>query len=192
MRKEYQELNFTQAPRITHANDADEALELMERWDFQLVITMARVGRMGVEDFGKAVKEKNPKLPVVLLAHNTRGLANMRSSEHINRVFVWSGDSRLLLAIVKIIEDERNVEHDIKTGNVQVILMVEDSRTFYSTYLPRLYTELVTQTRRVMDEGLTIQDRILRSRSTLRRLTNESKSKNIARCKYGRCNCGCR
>ena len=165
MRKEYQELNFTQAPRITHANDADEALELMERWEFQLVITMARVGRMGVEDFGKAVKEKNPKIPVVLLAHNTRGLATMRSSEHINRVFVWSGDSRLLLAIVKIIEDERNVEHDIKTGNVQVILMVEDSRTFYSTYLPRLYTELVTQTRRVMDEGLTIQDRILRTRA---------------------------
>ena len=165
MRKEYQELNFTQAPRITHANDADEALELMKRWNFQLVITMARVGRMGVEDFGKAVKEKNPTLPVVLLAHNTRELATMGSSKFIERVFVWSGDSRLLLAIVKLVEDERNVEHDIKIGNVQVLLMVEDSRTFYSTYLPRLYTELVTQTRRVMDEGLNLQDRILRTRA---------------------------
>ena len=165
MRKEYQELNFTQPPRITHANDADEALELMKKWDFQLVITMARVGRMGVEEFGKTIKKNYPNTPVVLLAHNTRELATMRTSAHINRVFVWSGDSKLLLVIVKIIEDERNVEHDIKSGNVQVILMVEDSRTFYSSYLPRLYTELVTQTRRLMDEGLTTQDRILRTRA---------------------------
>ena len=71
----------------------------------------------------------------------------------------------LVLCKPKIIEDERNVEHDIKSGNVQVILMVEDSRTFYSSYLPRLYTELVTQTRRLMDEGLTTQDRILRTRA---------------------------
>ena len=88
MRKEYQEVNFSQAPRITHSNDADEALELMERWSFQLVITMARVGRMRVEDFGKAVKKKNPELPVVLLAHNTRELATMGSSKFIERKLV--------------------------------------------------------------------------------------------------------
>jgi DNA-binding response OmpR family regulator len=165
MAEEYERLNFSQAPRIVHATDAKQALILLRERRFDLVITMARVGSMKVHEFGMKVKRISADLPVVLLAYNTRELSTIHSGKGVDYIFVWSGDSTILLAITKMVEDKRNVDHDIEHGDVQVLLMVEDSPRFYSKYLPRFYKTLFKQTSRLMYEGFNIHDRMLRLRA---------------------------
>ena len=165
MQEEYSDLNLSQAPRIIHSPDARDALRLLSTREFDLVITMARVGEMDVKAFGTEAKRVIEGLPVVMLSHNTRELATLSAGDGIDRIFVWTGDSRILLSICKLIEDERNVENDVRDGDVQVILLVEDSRRFYSAYLPLLYTQLVNQTTRLMGEGGNLHEKLLRLRA---------------------------
>ena len=124
MRQEYSELNLSQSPRIIHSPEARDALRLLQARDFDVVITMARVGEMDVNAFGIEAKKISAGLPVMMLSHNTRELAGLSAGEGIDRIFVWTGDSRILLSICKLIEDERNVENDVRDGDVQVILLV--------------------------------------------------------------------
>lgn len=165
MAEQYDRFNLTQPPRIIHVSDADAALALVETRQFDLVITMMRIGDMKVHVFGRKVKKIWKGTPVVLLAYNTRELATLRTGRGIDHIFVWSGDSSILFAISKMVEDKKNLDHDIKVGDVQVMLLVEDSRRFYSTYLPRFYSLLLDQTSRLMYDGFNIHDKILRLRS---------------------------
>jgi hypothetical protein len=165
LQEEYSVLNLSQAPRIIHSPDADDALSLIAIRNFELVITMTKVGSMDAYTFARLVKGHHVDLPVVMLSHNTRELATLRTGDGIDRIFVWGGDSRILLAICKLIEDERNVENDVRDGDVQVILLVEDSRRFYSAYLPLLYTQLVRQTTKLMGEGGNFHEKLLRLRA---------------------------
>ena len=162
---EYQQLHLTHTPRFTHATTAEEALELIRERGFDLVVTMVRVGEMDVHVFGRLVKEVRPGLPVALLAYNTRELALFREGEGIDRVFVWSGDARILLAIFKLFEDLKNVKADTRNGDVQVLILVEDSPRFYSIYLPLLFHELMKQTRTLMAEGINLHHKLLRMRA---------------------------
>ena len=165
MRQEYSDLNLSQAPRMIHSPQANDALDLLRNRSFDLVITMARVGAMDAYAFGREAKRINPELPVVMLSHNTRELATLHPGDGIDRIFVWTGDSRILLSICKLIEDEKNVANDVENADVQVILLVEDSRRFYSAYLPLLYTQLVNQTMLLMGEGGNLHERLLRLRA---------------------------
>ena len=165
MRQEYKDLNLSQAPRMIHSPQAKDALSLLRSRNFDLVITMARVGAMDAYAFGREAKRIKPDLPVVMLSHNTRELATLHAGDGIDRIFVWTGDSRILLSICKLIEDEHNVANDVENADVQVILLVEDSRRFYSAYLPLLYTQLVNQTMRLMGEGGNLHERLLRLRA---------------------------
>ncbi len=83
----------------------------------------------------------------------------------IDQTFLWTGDVKILLSIIKLVEDCVNVEHDTKLVGVRVIIMVEDSSKFYSSYLPLLYNEIMGQTRALMVEGLNISHKILRNKA---------------------------
>lgn len=163
--KEYNELNLTQAPRFIHSPNAEDALTLLRTWNFDLIITMARIGSMKVHDFAQRAADLQPGIKVVLLAYNTRELATLRGGAGIERTFVWHGDSRIILAICKLMEDMKNAHNDVKNGDVQVILLVEDSRRFYSSYLPILYRMLVEQTSHLMFKGANQEEKVLRLRA---------------------------
>ena len=57
------------------------------------------------------------------------------------------------------------MDADTNLGDVPVILLVEDSRRFYSLYLPLLYQELMEQTGSLAGEGLSLHHRVLRRRA---------------------------
>jgi hypothetical protein len=165
---EYLELNLRYAPHIVRVSTADEALSKLREQAFDLVISMLRVGDMQISEFGKAVKEIAPSLPVLLLAFNTRELSvltEMGAIEGIDRTFVWLGDVRLFLAMIKYVEDQWNAARDIRLADVHCVLLIEDNIRFYSSYLPMLYTELVTQTLALMADGLNRMDKLLRQRA---------------------------
>ena len=73
--------------------------------------------------------------------------------------------STLFLAIIKYVEDSVNARYDKVNGNVQVLIMVEDSIRFYSMFLPIIYTEIVQQTRRSLSEDLNQIQRLIRRRA---------------------------
>jgi len=132
---DFLELNLRYAPRIEQVATAREALAKLRSDSFDLVISMLRIGEMDVQDFGRAVHELDPDLPVVLLAFNTRELdlfEAQRDLSEIDRVFVWLGDVRIFLAIIKYIEDRLNAWHDARTAGIRVIILIEDSVRFYS------------------------------------------------------------
>ncbi len=83
----------------------------------------------------------------------------------IDRTFVWSGDTDILVALVKSAEDSMNVAHDTESTGIRVILFVEDSPVYISTVLPVLYRELVSQTQAVLEEGLNEEHRLLTMRA---------------------------
>ena len=155
--REYADLSLPAAPRFTHAASGEAAMELLEVRRFDLVLTMTSLADMDVNAFGRRVKELRPGRPVVLLALDRKELHDLRANiDHraIDAAFLWSGDSKILLAIIKYVEDCQNLTIDIKYGNLKVILVVEDSPAYYSSFLGLLYHELTTQALSLYSEGL--------------------------------------
>jgi hypothetical protein len=107
-------------------------------------------------------------MPVSLLAHNPRGiypLPENKNTEGIDKTFIWSGNSDLLLAMVKNAEDHLNVDHDTQEAMVRVLILVEDSPVYYSSFLPLIYKEIVRQTQAVLMTGLNEEHRLITMRA---------------------------
>ncbi len=165
---EYFELNLTYTPIIHRVSTAQQAINRIKAIPPDLVISMPRVGDMDVFEFGREVKQIQPDLTVILLAYDTRELAYLKSRHletDIDRIFVWQGDARLFLTIIKLVEDYRNAEFDAISAGVKVILLIEDSIRFYSAYLPTLYTEIVEQTQVLMTDGANRMQKMKRMRA---------------------------
>ncbi len=165
---EYFELNLTVTPHVIRASTPEEAYEILKEQNVDLIIIFKRVADIDVSLFGKTVKDEFPELPIIMLAYHERELHKMMTDDYlsvIDQTFVWTGDVKILLSIIKLVEDWRNVEHDTKLVGVRVIIIVEDSSKFYSSYLPLLYKEIMSQTRALMVEGLNISHKILRNRA---------------------------
>ncbi|MEW6511825.1 MAG: PEP/pyruvate-binding domain-containing protein [Bacteroidota bacterium] len=169
IRQEFQVLNLSHPPEITHVTSAREAIELLNGGEhFDLIITTLHIEDMHVIRFARSVREAGFELPVVLLAYDNRerrDLVTHYDTSIFERVFIWQGDYRLLIAIIKLIEDRCNVENDTRTVGVQSIILIEDNVNFYSSYLPIIYTEILDQSQRLISEGLNVSHRFLRMRA---------------------------
>ncbi|MBW6459505.1 MAG: phosphoenolpyruvate synthase, partial [Bacteroidales bacterium] len=113
------------------------------------------------------IKKDNPAIPIVVLTPFSREVTlklSDTSKTVIDYIFSWLGNADLLLAIIKLIEDKMNVDHDIREVGVQAILLVEDSIRFYSSYLPNIYKIIFKQSKDFMTEGLNEHQMMLRMR----------------------------
>ena len=166
--EEYRGLNLSRPPQLSWVSTAGEALELLERKQFDFVITMPRLDDMPAHELGQRIKDRHPRLPVFLLTHNA-SLLNLDprclDRTYIDRVFIWSGNADLLLALIKSAEDDMNVAFDTTRARVRVVILVEDSPVYYSSLLPLLYKVIVTQTQAVMEESLNEEHRFFRMRA---------------------------
>ncbi len=154
---EYRDVSLSGPPRVTHVSSAEAAFQKLQSQRFDLILAMTSLADMGVNAFGRRVKALRPGRAVVLLALDRKELDRPRDAidpTAIDQVFLWTGDSQILLAIIKYIEDRENVEHDIQHGNVRVIIMVEDSLRYYSSFLGMLYKELMSQSQSLYSEGV--------------------------------------
>lgn len=174
---EYSDLGLTHAPNVTRVSTGEEALEAIRTFDFDLVITMLRLGDMDTLKFSQSVHEIDPDLPVVLLIANEWELARateQRRDLNVDGVYVWHGDTKIFLAIIKVLEDRWNAPRDTRIGGVGTIILVEDSVRFRSSILPIMYTELVKQTRAVMADGINRMQKLLRMRARPKILVAET------------------
>ncbi|HSL89075.1 MAG TPA: PEP/pyruvate-binding domain-containing protein [Ignavibacteriaceae bacterium] len=169
IREEYQNLNLSQAPEITHVTTGTEALEkLSDEHSFDLIITTLHIEDMHVVKFAQMVKQSGINLPIVLLAYDNRERKDLTTNYDttiFERIFIWNGDYHLLIGIIKNIEDKMNVEQDTKNAGVHSIILVEDNVKFYSSYLPLIYTEIFNQSQRLLKEGISLTHKFLRMRA---------------------------
>ncbi len=140
---EYMELNLSSPPEIETAPTGEEALRQIKTNNYDLIITTLHTGKITPFDILKEVRETQENLPVVLLLTSMADMSLVEDRQHpdfsFDEIFVWKGDENLFLAVIKTIEDKKNVAYDTRVGLVRVILLVEDSTHFYSMFLPLLY-----------------------------------------------------
>jgi phosphoenolpyruvate synthase/pyruvate phosphate dikinase len=165
---EYRHLLLSSPPRVTHVTSGEEVLSKLKLRKYDLVITMSKNIGMDPYEFGRSIKKECPDLPVIILATDAADLHLCQENIDeigIDKAFFWYGDTSLFLAIIKSIEDKINAEFDTKRGNVQLILIIEDSIRDYSMLLPVIYSEIVEQAQRSISEDLNEMQRLLRRRA---------------------------
>jgi CheY-like chemotaxis protein len=169
IRDKYQELNLSHAPELTRVSNGEEAIALIqEERRFDLLVTTLHIEDMSVLTFAKRVRAAGITIPIVLLAFDNRELADLLTqgtTDIFDQVFIWNGNFRLLLAIVKHLEDKMNVDHDTNLVGVQSIIVVEDNVRFYSYFLPVIYLEVMRQSQRLISEGINLSHKQLRQRA---------------------------
>jgi len=167
---ESEELNLRNVPGITRVSSGAEALAILEAQPrFNLVVTSLHVGDMGALALARGVRKVCGKgTAVTLLAYDARELADFvarHDARELDGVFLWQGDVRILLAIVKFVEDRWNVAYDIEEAGVQAILLVEDSVRYYSSFLPVIYSEIWRHSHGLIPDGINLSQKLLRLRA---------------------------
>jgi CheY-like chemotaxis protein len=164
---EYQTLNLSHSPELTRVSSGNEAIVLAkEERRFDLILTTLHVEDMTAVRLAEEARKAGVQIPIVLLAYDGNELQHLRSGNYaaaFDRVFVWQGDFRLIVSIIKHLEDRMNVDHDTRLVGVQSILFIEDNIHYYSTLLPILYTELMNQSQRVISEGINLSHKFLKT-----------------------------
>jgi len=164
---EYAELRLSSAPMIRRVDSGSSALEALKNHNSDLVIVFRSLSDIDPVKFKRQVKKLHPDIPVVLLAFHHRELKSMRDQvgKAFDEVFFWTGESRIFLTIIKLVEDKKNVEADTQLIGVRVIILVENSVRFYSSFLPLIYTEIMQQTSALLSESINSASRLLRMRA---------------------------
>ena len=164
---EYTSLNLRYPPRFTLVSTEEEANALLADRQFELIISMPSGDSINPFEWAKSVKKQFPDIPIVVLTPFSKSVSQRIANEDlsaIDYVFSWLGNSDILLAIIKLIEDSMNVEADVNSVGVQVILFVEDSIRWYSSIVPHLYKYVFMQSRSFMTEALNEHEQMLRMR----------------------------
>ena len=166
---DYMQLNLTTVPQITSVPTAGEALRVLGHESFDLVVVTMRMGGPTPPELSREIHADYPELPVNLLLTSRTDVTFVERNPDwmgdINNVFLWTGDSKLFVAMVKSVEDQWNSPLDTETGLVRVILLVEDSIVFRSLYLPLLYEEIMVQTQRLISQELNDSQKFFRMRT---------------------------
>ena len=153
---EYQQLHLSSIPKVTGVTSYEEATELLSVNHYDLVILMIGNDIRTPLEIAAEVKKDFPYIPIYALLNNDKDISRFKESPRyidlVDQLFVWGGDSKIFFAMVKHLEDKVNVVNDTKIGLIKVILLVEDSPKYYSRYLPFLYSMVMEQTRRLIDE----------------------------------------
>ena len=164
---EYAKLGLRFPPRFIQVSTKSEARKKMLYGDIDLVICMPAAENNDVFDIARSVKSHNPNIPIVVLTPFSHGVTRRIKDEDLSAfeyVFCWLGNTELLLSIIKLIEDKMNLEHDIRSAGVQMLLVVEDTIRFYSSILPNLYQYILNQSLAFATEALNSSLETLRMR----------------------------
>ncbi|MCF8221559.1 MAG: phosphoenolpyruvate synthase [Bacteroidales bacterium] len=164
---EYVSLNLRYPPSFMQTDSEDEAMQILEEEQIDLVISMLNFREKDVFAIARKIKEKDSSIPIVALTYFSREVSLRLQREDLSAVdyvFCWLGEASLLLAIIKLLEDRMNAEYDIDVVGVQAIILVEDSIRYISAYLPNLYKIILKQSRDFQQEALNPHQKMLKMR----------------------------
>ena len=167
---EYYQLNISSAPRITSVFSDTDAVESIKKEKFDLVIIVTGIDKNMPVILSRRIKEVTPDIPILLLINNNNQIllyeAMAEKMIDIEKMFLWNGDSSIFLAMIKYIEDSTNARQDTLSGDVRIILVVEDSIRYYSRYLPTLYNVIMREVQRLISgEDIDARYKLLKMRA---------------------------
>ena len=163
---EYTALGLSSPPRFTQVTTSAEALEELKMHRYELIIFMPNLDQQDLLATAIEIKHEFQQIPIVVLTPFSKEISKrmvVSDMSSIDYVFCWLGDPRLILTIVKLVEDKMNAPEDTQSG-AQVILLVEDSIRFYSAALPHLYQYVLEQSQEFAKETLNNHQKNLRMR----------------------------
>ncbi len=164
---EYARLGLRFPPRFIQVAGQEEAESQMAISNIDLVICMPSAEDNSVFDIARSIKSNYHSTPIVVLTPFSHGITRRMQNEDLSvfeYVFCWLGNTELLLSIIKLMEDRINLEHDIRSAGVQMILVVEDGIRYYSSILPNLYKFVLQQSLEFATEALNTSLETLRMR----------------------------
>ncbi len=164
---EYTSLSLRYPPRFFQVTTEEAALKELNDRTFDLIICMPSGLHDDTFEMVKRIKNINSYVPIVVLTPFSREVSQRIANEDlsgIDYVFSWLGNAELLVAIIKLIEDKMNLDQDVHSVGVQVLLLVEDSIRFYSSILPHLYKFVLKQSQLFAKEALNGHECMLRMR----------------------------
>ncbi len=148
---EYVSLNLRYPPVFVQVDSAEEAFQRLEDENIDLVITMWGKGDMDAFELSRQIKRVHKNIPIVVLTYFSREVSELIDKEDlsaIDYIFCWLGNANLLLAIIKLIEDKMNAEHDIIEIGVQTIILFNNQiyGLTKGQYSPTSYKGFVNKT----------------------------------------------
>lgn len=164
---EYTSLSLRYPPRFTQVSTEEDAYECLRLNHYELVIFMPNMDDNEMFTLARNIKSQYQDIPMIVLTAFSKEVSKRLSTEDLSfadYVFSWMGNSNLLLAIIKLIEDAMNVDHDTEMVGVQIILLVEDSVRFYSSALPALFKIVLEESQEFSKEALNEHQQTLRMR----------------------------
>ncbi len=164
----YSLLHLQNVPVLTTVTSAAEALDALRREKYDLVLVSSNLADMSIAEFGQAVKNAHPGMPVVMLIFAIGGVPGAQHAnayQGVDYVFSWQGSAKVLLSIIKLLEDALNIDRDLTIVRIGVILVIEDSIKQYSFFLPYLYATLMKQAFSRVPYGVDENERQLRTRT---------------------------
>ena len=164
---EYIGMNLSYAPRVWNVSSGKQAFEMLSKRKFDLVIIMMRIADINSISLGSKIRSQFPKKPIILLAFDESEIKRI-PSEKLNifdQVFIWFGDSNVFPALIKLIEDKKNISRDTRKADVRSILVVEDTSQHYSSLLPFLYREIIYHTKELINQSLNDTQKLLHMRA---------------------------
>ena len=164
---EYMELGLRYPPTFTQVSTTEEAYKVLKTMNIDLVICMPGNADNDAFSVARDIKAVFPDIHCVVLTPFSHGITRRMQDEDLSifdYVFCWLGNTNLILSIIKLIEDKMNLDHDIREGGVQMILLVEDGIRYYSSILPYLYSYVLMQSKSFSTEALNRHAATLRMR----------------------------
>lgn len=153
---EYYQMSLASIPRVTGVSGEEEAFKRLKARHYDMIIIMIGVDKESPLILCRKIKNKYPYMPTFLLLNNPSDMAYIEKQKAMgvpfDNHFVWTGESKVFSAMVSLLEDRVNVENDTQKGLTGVILLVEDSADYYSSYLPMLYNLVMDQTRNLIED----------------------------------------
>ncbi|MFT5287786.1 MAG: CheY-like chemotaxis protein [Planctomycetota bacterium] len=163
------DLNVTNIPDLVRVPSGGEALKLLAKSnDFDLIIASLHTVDGNAAQLTRELREAGHDTPVIAMAYTNRELSDFLDQEDasvLERTFLWQGDIRVLLAVVKYFEDRINIDNDTGIYGVPAIVVVEDNARYYSSFLPAIYSELFGHTHRLLSEDLNLSQKMMRMRA---------------------------
>ena len=160
-------LHLQNVPQIVTALSGSEGLAMLHKEHFDLVLVSGNLPDMDTPDFGRQVKAIYADVPVVMVVFDGSWFDQTyrgAEPEGIDWIFAWRGSADVLLSIVKLVEDNQNIDRDLSIASIGIILVIEDAIEHYSVILPHLYSMLMQRTFMLVPEGINESDRQVRTR----------------------------
>ena len=133
-----------QPPKLAHVETADDCLEYLKKRRCDLLIVFNPPKDLDVLTLAKAVHALS-EATIMVLGNNVTELSALADQDHdqtIDSYFTWNGDGKIILTMVRYLEDKKNAALLTATHDYDVLLLIEDSIHAYSAYLNEIYDEL--------------------------------------------------